>query len=170
MLRKELAKVCERLSIGLKAERLFRPGRKDAVLLPPASRGLLLLQRVRDESHRFAIEYQRSLRRRIGLTSILEALPGIGPGKRRALLRALGSLAAVRRASEAELAAVPGISARDAATLHRFFATSGEPGPDAPAAGPGGGGAAGASTGAGGGPWLGSTSSTSARPSGAGRG
>jgi len=125
-----------RRSGGLKAERLFRPGRKDPVLLPPASRGLLLLQRVRDESHRFAIEYQRALRRRIGMTSILEVLPGIGPGKRRALLRALGSLSGVRRASEAELAAVPGISARDAATLHRFFAASREPGPgDAPAAG-----------------------------------
>jgi len=106
---------------GLKAERLFRPGRKDAISLAPASRGLLLLQRVRDESHRFAIEYQRSLRRRLGLTSILEALPGIGPGKRRALLRTLGSLAAVRRADEETLAAVPGVSARDAATLRRFF-------------------------------------------------
>ena len=124
---------------GLKSERLFRPGRKDAVLLSPSSRGLLLLQRVRDESHRFAIDYQRSLRRRLGLTSILEALPGIGPGKRRALLRSLGSLARVRRASEAELAAVPGISARDAATLRRFFAEV-QDGRDAPAAGtqPGG--------------------------------
>jgi len=109
---------------GLKAERLFRPNRKDAIALPASSRGLLLLQRVRDESHRFAIDYQRSLRRRLGLTSILEALPGIGPGKRRALLRTLGSLAAVRRADEAQLAAVPGISARDAATIGRFFATA----------------------------------------------
>jgi len=106
---------------GLKSERLFRPGRKDAILLAPSSRGLLLLQRVRDESHRFAIDYQRSLRRRIGMTSILEALPGIGPGKRRALLRHLGSLAAVRRADEAALAAVPGVSARDATTVRRFF-------------------------------------------------
>ena len=110
-----------RRSGGLKAERLFRPGRKDAILLAPSSRGLLLLQRVRDESHRFAIEYQRSLRRRIGMTSILEALPGIGPGKRRALLRTLGSLAAVRAADEAALAAVPGVSAGDARTLRRFF-------------------------------------------------
>jgi excinuclease ABC subunit C len=110
-----------RRSGGLKSERLFRPGRKDPVMLPSSSRGLLLLQRVRDESHRFAIEYQRSLRRRVHLTSILEALPGIGPGKRRALLRHLGSLAAVRRAEEAELAAVPGVSAHDAATLRRFF-------------------------------------------------
>jgi len=111
---------------GLKSERLFRPNRKDAILLAPSSRGLLFLQRVRDESHRFAIDYQRSLRRRIGMTSILEALPGIGPAKRRALLRTLGSLAAVRRAGEAELQAVPGVSARDAATLHSFFGEAAE--------------------------------------------
>jgi excinuclease ABC subunit C len=106
---------------GLKAERIFRPGRKDPILLPPNSRGLLLLQRIRDESHRFAIEFQRALRSKVGLTSILEELPGIGPVKRRALLRQLGSLRAVRRASEAELAAVPRISARDAALIRRFF-------------------------------------------------
>ena len=110
-----------RRSGGLKAERVFLPRRKDAVLLSPTSRGLLLLQRVRDESHRFAIEYQRRLRSRTGLVSILEELPGIGPGKRRALLRELGSLRAVRAASAERLAAVPGISARDARTIRRFF-------------------------------------------------
>jgi excinuclease ABC subunit C len=110
-----------RRSGGLKAERVFVPGRKDPVLLPPSSRGMLQLQRIRDESHRFAIEFQRSLRRRAGMTSILEELPGIGPGKRRALLRELGSLRAVREASPEALAAVPGISARDAAVIHGFF-------------------------------------------------
>jgi excinuclease ABC subunit C len=110
-----------RRSRGLKAERLFLPGRKDPVQLAPSSRGLLLLQRVRDESHRFAIEYQRSLRRKVGLQSILEELPGIGPGKRRALLQRLGSLRSVRDASVSELCAVPGISRRDAETIHGFF-------------------------------------------------
>ena len=122
-----------RRSGGLKAERVFLPGRKDAVLLPPSSRGLLLLQRVRDEAHRFAIEFQRSLRRRLNLTSILEELPGIGPGKRRALLRHLGSLRGVREASREQLASVPGISPRDAETLQRFFQASGEAGGDASA-------------------------------------
>lgn len=115
-----------RRSGGLKAERIFRPGRKDAILLSPSSKGLLLLQRVRDESHRFAIEYQRSLRQREGLLSILEELPGIGPKKKKALLRELGSLRAVRSASVERLAAVPGVSARDAETIHRFFAASRE--------------------------------------------
>jgi excinuclease ABC subunit C len=113
-----------RRSGGLKAERIFRPRRKDPILLAPSSRGLLLLQRVRDESHRFAIEYQRRLRRRTGLVSILEELPGIGPVKRRALLRELGSLRAVRQASAERLAAVPGISRRDAETIRRFFAAA----------------------------------------------
>jgi len=116
-----------RRSGGLKAERVFLPERKDAVLLLPSSRGLLLLQRVRDESHRFAIEFQRNLRSRRNLASVLEELPGIGPTKRRALLRALGSLRAVRAASEAELAAVPGISARDAAAIQRFLAALDSP-------------------------------------------
>jgi len=106
---------------GLKAERVFRPGRANPIQLPPSSRGMLLLQRVRDESHRFAIEYQRDLRSRLNMSSILEELPGIGPGKRRALLKALGSLRAVRSASLEALAGVPGISARDARAIHAFF-------------------------------------------------
>jgi excinuclease ABC subunit C len=107
---------------GLKAERLHLPARKDAVLLPPSSPGLLLLQRVRDEAHRFAIEFQRQLRRRANLTSILEEIPGVGPGKRRALLRELGSLRAVREASLEQLAAVSGVSGDDAGRIRRFFA------------------------------------------------
>jgi excinuclease ABC subunit C len=110
-----------RRSGGLKAERIFRPGRKNPVLLTPSSRGLLLLQRVRDESHRFAIEYQRKLRQREGLVSILEELPGIGPRKRKALLRELGSLRAVKAASVDQLSAVTGVTARDAQVIHRFF-------------------------------------------------
>jgi excinuclease ABC subunit C len=106
---------------GLKAERVFLPNRKDPVVLSPSSRALLLLQRVRDESHRFAIEFQRKLRSRQNFASILEELPGIGPGKRRALLATLGSLRAVREAPVETLAGVPGISRRDADTIARFF-------------------------------------------------
>jgi len=106
---------------GLKAERVFLPGRRNPLMLYPSSNALLLLQRVRDESHRFAIEFQRKLRLKVGLRSILEELPGIGPAKRRALLRKLGSLRAVREASEEALNEVPGISRRDAATIRRFF-------------------------------------------------
>ena len=90
-----------------------------------------MLQRVRDESHRFAIEFQRNLRQKIGMMSILEELPGIGPTKRRGLLRHFGSLRGIRGASEAELAAVSRLSAKDAALIHRFFAA--EPSEAAPA-------------------------------------
>jgi excinuclease ABC subunit C len=107
---------------GLKAERVFLPNRKDPIVLPPSSRALLLLQRVRDESHRFAIEFQRLLRSKQNFASILEELPGIGPGKRRALLAALGSLRAVREAPLEVLAGVPGVSRRDAQTIAGFFA------------------------------------------------
>jgi excinuclease ABC subunit C len=106
---------------GLKAERIYRPGRVNPIQLAPSSRGMLLLQRVRDESHRFAIEYQRELRSKVNLSSILEELPGIGPSKRKALLKTLGSLRSVRNATLEELAAVPGISARDAESIRRFF-------------------------------------------------
>jgi excinuclease ABC subunit C len=111
-----------RRSGGLKAERVFLPNRKDPVVLSPSARGLLLLQRVRDESHRFAIEFQRHLRSKQNFTSILEELPGIGPGKRQALLATLGSLRAVREASVDALVAVPGVSERDARTIRDFFA------------------------------------------------
>jgi excinuclease ABC subunit C len=121
-----------RRSGGLKAERVFLPARRDPLLLPPSSRGLLLLQRVRDESHRFAIEFQRSLRSRAGLQSVLQDIPGIGPGKRRALLKHLGSLRAVREAGVETLEAVPGLSRRDAETVRRFF----EAAPSAPVATP----------------------------------
>jgi excinuclease ABC subunit C len=110
-----------RRSGGLKAERVFLPNRKDAVALPPDSRGLLLLQRVRDEAHRFAVEFQRALRTRANLTSVLEEIPGIGPGKRRALLRELGSLRAVREASLERLRAVAGLAERDARAIRAFF-------------------------------------------------
>jgi excinuclease ABC subunit C len=106
---------------GLKAERVYRPGRTNPIQLSPSSRGMLLLQRVRDESHRFAIEFQRELRSKVNMTSILEELPGIGPAKRNALLKTLGSLRSVREATVEALAAVPGISQRDALSIRRFF-------------------------------------------------
>jgi excinuclease ABC subunit C len=106
---------------GLKQERVFLPNVKDPVILAPDSPGLLLLQRVRDESHRFAIRYHRSLRSKRALRSVLDELPGIGPVKRQALLRGLGSLQRVREATEEELAAIPKITRGDASLLYRFF-------------------------------------------------
>ena len=106
---------------GTKREKLFLQGVKDPLLPAPDAPGFLLLQRMRDESHRFAIRYHRELRRKSGLRSILDELPGIGPKKRRALLRELGSLEGVKRASVEELVQVSKVSRADAELIHSFF-------------------------------------------------
>lgn len=106
---------------GLKAEKIFTPGRVNPIFLLPNSRGLLLLQRVRDEAHRFAIDYQRDLRSKLNFTSILEELPGIGPKKRKELLRYFGSLRKVQVATFQDLAMVPGISRTNAKEIYEFF-------------------------------------------------
>ncbi|MBN1200227.1 MAG: excinuclease ABC subunit UvrC [Anaerolineae bacterium] len=92
-------------------EEVFLPGRAESIMLPRRSEGLYLLQRVRDEAHRFAITSHRARRRKSGLASQLEQVPGIGPTRRKALLKAFGKdIEAIRAASLDELAAVPGIT------------------------------------------------------------
>jgi excinuclease ABC subunit C len=90
-------------------EEIFLPGRARPVLLPRRSEGLFLVQRARDEAHRFAITHHRKRRRRAGIASQLDSIPGVGPVRRKALLKAFGSLDAIRAASFEELAAVPGV-------------------------------------------------------------
>jgi excinuclease ABC subunit C len=96
---------------GLAKEReeLFLPGRADPIVLPATSGPLYLLQRLRDEAHRFAVTYHRQVRARAATRSALDDLAGIGPARRRALLRVFGSSRGLRRASVDEIAAVPGI-------------------------------------------------------------
>jgi excinuclease ABC subunit C len=90
-------------------EELFLPGRRKPILLPRRSQGIYLVQRVRDEAHRFAITHHRKRRRRAGVASQLDSIPGVGPARRKALLKAFGSLDGIRAASVDQLAAVPGI-------------------------------------------------------------
>ena len=90
-------------------EEIFLPGRIWSILLPRRSQGLFLVQRVRDEAHRFAITHHRARRRRAGVASQLDSIPGVGPARRKALLKAFGSIDAIRAASVEQLAAVPGI-------------------------------------------------------------
>jgi excinuclease ABC subunit C len=97
-------------ALAKQQEELFVPGRDASILLPRASESLYLVQRIRDEAHRFALGYHRLLRDKGELTSQLEAIPGIGPKRRRALLRRFGSLEGIRAASVSELAAVPGMT------------------------------------------------------------
>jgi len=98
-------------------EELFLPGRKESLLLPPQSQGLYLLQRIRDEAHRFAIQAHRQLRTKTGLASRLETVPGIGPARRKALLKAFGSIEGIQQASVEEISALPGINAQLAQLL-----------------------------------------------------
>jgi excinuclease ABC subunit C len=101
------------------AERVFTLGAKDPIVLSQRSPELLLLARIRDEAHRFAITYQRNLRQKSRLKSSLDDIKGIGPARKRALLAHLGSLARVKGASVAELSAVPGIGEKAAKALFR---------------------------------------------------
>jgi len=90
-------------------ERIFLAGRKGASILPPDSKALHLVQRARDEAHRFAISGHRRKRARSRQTSMLEAIGGLGPARRRALLRHFGGLQGVLRAGVEDIARVPGI-------------------------------------------------------------
>jgi excinuclease ABC subunit C len=95
-------------SLAKRDELIFVPGREQPIALPRSSPVLQLVQRVRDEAHRFAVGFHRQARSRRTLRSELEEIPGIGPAKRRQLLSRFGSLRGVRGASEAELAAAVG--------------------------------------------------------------
>ena len=104
-------------------EKLFRPGRKNPILLPAHSPVLLYLMRIRDEAHRFGITFHRKLRGKEQLHSQLDRIEGIGPLRKKRLLQTLGSFKRVMEAGVEELAAVPGIGKELArqiyAQLHR---------------------------------------------------
>jgi len=102
------------VSLAKREEEVFVPGRGESLRLSRRSPGLRLLQRVRDEAHRFAITYNRKRRAMRTVTSELLKIPGIGPQRRRALLHAFGSVQGVRDANEADIARVPGFSAASA--------------------------------------------------------
>ena len=100
------------VSLAKREEEVFLPGRADPLRLPRRSPSLKLLQRARDEAHRFAVSYSRKRRSARTITSELLQVLGVGPARRRALLERFGSLAGVRSATAAEIAALPGFSAR----------------------------------------------------------
>ena len=99
----------ELASIAKGPDRIFRPGRSNSLALRPDDPVLHLLERLRDEAHRFAIEYHRTVRSKQRIRSELDDVPGVGPARRKALLAHFGSVKALSGASEAEIAAVPGI-------------------------------------------------------------
>ncbi len=98
------------ISLAKREEEVFVPGRSDPIRLPRAGAPLRMLQRIRNEAHRFAITYNRKLRTRRTLTSELAEIPGIGPTRQRALLARFGSVRTIREATAEQIAAVDGFS------------------------------------------------------------
>jgi len=102
-------------------EYLFGEGRPDPIILPRNSESLLLIQRIRDEAHRFAVSYHRKLRGKKSLKSILDDIPGIGPKRRKTLVQHFRSIAAIRNATVEQIAALPGINRDVAEAVYEFF-------------------------------------------------
>jgi excinuclease ABC subunit C len=109
-------------SLAKRQEELFLPNKSESVLLRRDSPALYLVQRVRDEAHRFAITSHRQQRNKLGMASKLETIPGIGPKKRKALLKAFdNSIDAIRQASIEELMEIGGINLQLAETLKELL-------------------------------------------------
>jgi excinuclease ABC subunit C len=106
------------ISLAKRAEEVFVPGRPDPIVLPRESPGLQLLQRVRDEAHRFALGFHRQRRETRARGSIFDDLQGVGPARRRALLRHFGSAERLLEASQEELEGVPGVPAKTARSIY----------------------------------------------------
>jgi len=105
------------VSLAKRLEEIFVPGRRESVLLPRTSQALYLVQRIRDEAHRFAITYHRSVRQKKTVASQIDSVPGIGPARRKALIKVFGSVRGIKAASTDEIAAVPGMTPKLAETV-----------------------------------------------------
>ena len=106
------------VGLAKRLEEVWIPGKEFPVILPRTSEGLYLLQRVRDEAHRFAITFHRQRRSKAMITSVLDDIPGLGEVRRKALLRHFGSVKALRAASVEQIREVPGIGPALGATIH----------------------------------------------------
>lgn len=108
-------------ALAKRQEEVYLPDRSEPLRLPRTNAGLRLLQRIRNEAHRFAIGYNRKLRTRRTLASELREIPGIGPARQKALLERFGSVRGVRAATPEEIAQVPGFSEKLARQVHAFL-------------------------------------------------
>ncbi len=102
-------------------EKLYKPGRKNPIILPAHDPVLLYLMRIRDESHRYGITFHRRLRRKSTLASELDRIPGVGPARKKALLKNLGSLKRIKAATTGQLADIPGIGRELAEEIYSFL-------------------------------------------------
>ncbi len=103
--------------LAKRLEEIWLPGQADPVIMPRTSEALFLLQRIRDEAHRFAITHHRSRRSKSMVESLLDDVPGLGEVRRKALLKRFGSLRKIRAAGVDEIAEVPGIGRRTAEAI-----------------------------------------------------
>jgi excinuclease ABC subunit C len=110
---------------GEEGEKLYRPGRKNPILLARHVQALLFLMRIRDESHRYGITLHRKLRHKAAFSSELDEIAGVGPARKKKLLSRFGSLAGLKKASVEDIAAVPGIPGDLARSIHDFFRETG---------------------------------------------
>jgi excinuclease ABC subunit C len=110
--------------LAKRLEEVWRPGESDPLILPRTSEGMYLLQRIRDEAHRFAITFHRSRRSKVMLESILDEIPQMGQARRAALLEQFGSVAALRKATLAEIAMTPGIGEKIAEIIFEYLQKS----------------------------------------------
>ena len=110
------------IGLAKQHEEIFVPGHNHALVLPRHSQGLYLIQRIRDEAHRYGIIAHRQKRTKLGMASQLDAVPGIGPSRRRSLLRHFGSLEKIRAASLDELATAPGMNRPSAEAIKSHLA------------------------------------------------
>jgi excinuclease ABC subunit C len=109
------------IGLAKQYELVFVPGRDEPIELPRNAPALFLLQRVRDEVHRYAIAYHRNVRGRAAQMSVLDEIPGIGPARRRALLKFFGSVEKMRQASPVDLAKAPGMNTKIAQELYEYL-------------------------------------------------
>ena len=115
------------IALAKREEEVFVPGRPDPIVLERDSAGLQLLQRIRDEAHRFALGFHRQRRDAEARESIFDTLQGIGPARRRALLRHFGSTERFLAASQDELEGVPGIPPKTARAIYAQLHKAGRP-------------------------------------------
>jgi excinuclease ABC subunit C len=120
------------VGLAKRLEEVWLPDDDFPVILPRASHGLYLLQRIRDEAHRFAISYHRQKRGKSMTESILDGVPGLGPAKRKALLKHFGSARKLKAAGVEDLLQVPGVGPALAASIKRHLAPDGAAEPQAP--------------------------------------
>ena len=108
-------------SLAKENEELFTPDAQESIVLPRNSQGLYLVQRARDEAHRFAVTYHRKRRSKSAIKSSLDMVPGVGPRRRRQLLKKFGSVTTIRESSIEDIASTPGLTKKLARTIKDYI-------------------------------------------------